>query len=130
MKEIEDALGTEVYRLLTAHNVESLSAFLKRCESNEKLKLFARELGVSSRRVANWVSRAKLYQLRGIGKEYVALFEAAKLQSLDEIAQLSPQQIQTRLQRTNRQRKLVRRIPSIRLLSESVAHANLIIRNR
>ncbi len=127
MKELEHALGTEAYRLLLSVEIESLSSFLAICQTDTDSRQLAHQIGLPSRRIKKWLQRADIYRVRGIGREYVSLFEAAKIASVRDIANLSPQQLQERLKRANRQRKLVRRIPSLRLLNESVQHASMLL---
>lgn len=127
MREIEDALGIEAARLLSPLGIETLTQFVEQYSEKQQYKALAKELGIPSIRVVDWLQRADIFRVRGIGPGYVGLFAAARIRSVEEIAALSATQLHAKLSRVNRQRRLVRRVPSVSMLSESVAHAATLV---
>jgi predicted flap endonuclease-1-like 5' DNA nuclease len=74
------------------------------------------------------VNHADLYRIKGVGAEFAELLEAAGVDSVPELAQRSPTNLQKRMEEVNEQKKLTRRVPSESQVTAWVAEAKTLPR--
>ena len=67
--------------------------------------------GISGKLILEWVNRADLFRVKGVGEEYSDLLEAAGVDTVPELAQRNAENLYTKLAETNADKHLVRRIP-------------------
>jgi predicted flap endonuclease-1-like 5' DNA nuclease len=72
----------------------------------------AEKTGVSSKLLLEWVNHADLFRIKGIGEEYSDLLEEAGVDTVPELAQRNAENLYTKLVETNKEKKIVRRLPS------------------
>ena len=58
-----------------------------------------------------WVNAADLYRVRGVGKQFGELLEAAGVDTVPELAQRNPVNLFTKLSEVNAEKKLTGRSP-------------------
>jgi len=68
--------------------------------------------GIGGGLILEWVNHADLYRINGVGSEYADLLEAAGVDSVLELAQRRPDNLQAKLAQINDQKRLVRAVPS------------------
>src|SRR5688500_9945372 len=73
----------------------------------------AEKVEVSGKLILEWVNRADLNRIQGIGSEYADLLEAAGVDSVPELAQRNPENLYTRIKEIQAERKLIRRLPGL-----------------
>lgn len=78
---------------------------------------------VSEQLVLNWVNKADLFRIKGIGAQYAGLLENAGVESVPELAQHNPEQLLMKLQEVNDSRHLVRSMPYLKQVSKWVGRA-------
>jgi len=88
--------------------------------SREKL---AEATGISERSILEWVNRADLMRIEGIGSEYSDLLEAAGVDSCLELSHRVPANLHRKMDEINGARNLVRRLPTEAEVSQWVAAA-------
>ena len=64
-----------------------------------------------------------MYRIRGIGKEYSELLEAAGVDTVPELAQRVPANLLEKMEAANEQKKLVRHLPSLANVESWVTQA-------
>ena len=79
--------------------------------------------GLSARRILNWVNRADLARIKGIGEEYADLLEAAGVRNVPNLAERDADQLHRRLKEVNTSKRLVRRVPAVSRVSNWVVQA-------
>jgi len=79
--------------------------------------------GISEKLVLRWVNQADLYRIRGIGKEYAELLEAAGVDTVPELAQRVPANLCEKMAEANAQRNLVRHLPALAQVESWVTQA-------
>ena len=79
--------------------------------------------GISEKLVLRWVNEADLYRIRGIGKEYAELLEAAGVDTVPELAQRVPANLLEKMTDANAQKKLVRHLPALTHVESWVSQA-------
>ena len=94
----------------------------KGCDSHGRAEISI-VTGISEKLVLRWVNQADLYRIRGIGKEYAELLEAAGVDTIPELAQRIPAHLLEKMQTTNAQRNMVRRLPVLHQVESWVTQA-------
>ena len=79
--------------------------------------------GISEKLVLRRVNEADLYRIRGIGKEYAELLEAAGVDTVPELAQRVPSHLLEKMEAANAQKHLVRHLPALAHVESWVTQA-------
>lgn len=122
IKKIE-GIG-EVYagklKLLGITKVEDLLAQGNTARARQEL---AEKTGISEGLVLEWVNRADLFRIKGIGEEYSDLLEASGVDTVVELAQRNSQNLYEKMVAVNQEKKLVRKLPAMSQVSRWVEQA-------
>ena len=122
LSEIE-GIGEAYAAKLKAAGVTSLEDFLKKCADKKGRKEMAEKTGISEKLILNWVNRADLTRIKGVSTQYADLLEAAGVDSVPELAQRNPENLQKKMAEVNEAKKLVRKIPTVSQVKDWVAQA-------
>ncbi|MDH3755522.1 MAG: DUF4332 domain-containing protein [Acidimicrobiia bacterium] len=89
-------------------------------------KALAAETGLSERQILEWVNRADLMRVKGVGEEYSDLLEAAGVDTCKELRKRKPANLHAKMLEVNsaKKRALVRRPPSLSEVERWVEHAD------
>ncbi len=68
--------------------------------------------GISKKLVLRWVNQADLFRIKGVGEQYADLLEAAGVDTVPELAQRRADNLTTKMNEVNDQKRLVRRTPT------------------
>lgn len=88
----------------------------------------AGKTGLSEARILKLVNCADLMRVRGVGSEYSELLEAAGIDSVPELAQRNASNLADKMAEVNKGKKLVRSVPSAKVVEKWVAHAKTLPR--
>ena len=69
------------------------------------------QTGISHKQVLRWVNHADLFRIKGIASEYAELLEAAGVDTVPELAQRNPANLQAKMVEVNQAKQLVRQVP-------------------
>ncbi|MGC8825811.1 MAG: DUF4332 domain-containing protein, partial [Anaerolineae bacterium] len=103
--------------------IRTLEAFLEQADTPQKRKALAERTGISEKLILEWANLADLFRIKGIGEEYSDLLEEAGVDTVVELAQRNPEHLHAKLAEVNAQKKLVRRLPSLREVTSWVEQA-------
>jgi len=79
--------------------------------------------GISGKLLLEWINRADLFRIKGVGEEYADLLEVAGVDTVPELAQRNPENLAQKLIEINEEKKLVRRTPTPDQVEDWVAQA-------
>jgi predicted flap endonuclease-1-like 5' DNA nuclease len=122
LEQIE-GIGQKYANQLRAAGVRSSRSLLEKGGTASGRQEIARKAGVSGKLVLEWVNHVDLFRIKGVGEEYADLLEEAGVDTVMELAQRNPASLYTAIMETNQQKKLVRRPPSKKMVSDWVAMA-------
>ncbi len=111
IKKIE-GIGDEYARRLKELGIYTVEALLERGATPQGRAEIAERTGISPQLILEWVNHADLFRIKGIGEEYADLLEEAGVDTVPELAQRNPEHLYNRLVQINREKKLVRRLPT------------------
>ncbi|MCB0825395.1 MAG: DUF4332 domain-containing protein [Armatimonadetes bacterium] len=79
--------------------------------------------GLSEKQILNWVNRADLARVKGIGSEYADLLEEAGVDTVPELAQRNAANLTAKMEEVNEAKNLVRRVPSEKEVTDWIEQA-------
>ena len=78
--------------------------------------------------ILQWVNHADLFRVRGIGSEYSDLLEAAGVDTVPELKRRNAGALYEALVATNEQKKLVRKMPTAKQVTDWIKVAKCLLR--
>lgn len=108
IKGVESGQGQK----LRAAGVGSVEALIERGRTRSDRSKLAEATEIPEREILQWVNRADLMRLKGVGSEYSDLLEATGIDSCLELSHRVPDHLHDKMDETNRTERLVRRIPT------------------
>ncbi len=118
-----EGIGETYAEKLRSIGVKTIEALLEKGATPKGRAELAAQTGISEKLVLDWVNRADLFRIPGIGEEYSDLLEAAGVDTVVELAQRRPEVLHARLGDANAARKLVRQLPTLDQVRSWVEHA-------
>ncbi len=114
----------EVYaQKLAEVGITTVEGLLEKGATRQGRRELAQRTGISEKLILEWVNRADLFRIKGIGEEYSDLLEAAGVDTVVELAQRNPDNLYETLVAVNEEKKLVRRLPSLEQVRDWVEQA-------
>jgi predicted flap endonuclease-1-like 5' DNA nuclease len=125
--EIE-GIGASYETKLKAVGISSIEALLKTGSTPKGRKELEEKTGISHNLVLKWVNHADLFRVKGVGSEYSELLEAAGVDTVVELGKRKPENLVERMTAINTEKKLVRRLPTLKEVTSWVEQAKVLPR--
>lgn len=119
-----EGIGPKFATKMRKAGIRTTEALLKRGGSRRGRNEIAGATGIDSKTILEWVNRADLMRVKGIGEEYSDLLEAAGVDTVKELRNRRASNLLKRMVDANRKRKLVRRLPTDAMVERWIAQAN------
>ena len=104
--------------------LRTVEALLKKGSTRKGRRDVATATGVSEKLILEWVNRADLMRVRGVGEEYSDLLESAGVDTVKELRRRNPANLLTSMVEVNTKKLLVRRLPTEAMVQRWVEHAS------
>ena len=104
-------------------NINTVEDLLKETNTPSKRSALAKQISVSDSQLTNWINRADLMRLKGVGTEMANLLEEAGVDSCKELQHRKPDHLQSRLKEVNDAQKLTHHAPTLAQVQEWVKEA-------
>ena len=127
LHEIE-GIGATYAATLKTHGLTTTEHLLEQGGSKAGRESLAEKSGISEKLLLEWVNHADLCRLDGVAGEYADLLEAAGVDSVPELAQRNAVNLSAALEHTNESKRLVRRVPSEKVLAGWISEARTLPR--
>lgn len=121
--EVIEGIGPAFATKLRKAKVRTTEALLKKGATRGDRKRLAVASGLTEQQILEWVNRADLIRVKGIGEEYSDLLEAAGVDTVKELKTRKPAVLHAKLVEVNTQKRLVRRLPTEAMVASWVAAA-------
>ena len=121
--EAIEGIGPAYARKLRKAGVRTTEALLKRGGDRGGRKALAEETGFSTHQILEWVNRADLFRVKGIGEEYSDLLEASGVDTVKELRTRNVANLTAKMAEVNAKKRLVRRLPTESMVQRWVDHA-------
>lgn len=118
-----EGIGPSYAAKLKQAGAGSLASLLKAGATKKGRQQLAEATGLSEKLILNWVNKADLARVKGVGGQYGELLEAAGVDTVPELAQRNADNLHAAMVETNAKKKLVRQVPSAKMVADWVAQA-------
>ena len=126
--EIIEGIGPVYAERLRAAGIGTVEALLRAGATPEGRKELAERTRIGDEYIMDWVNRAVLMRVRGVGEEYSDLLEKAGVDTVIELAQRNADNLYKKLLQVNAEKRLVRRLPNRGMVTRWVAQAKMLPR--
>ena len=103
--------------------IRTVEALLKKGATRKGRREIAATTNQSEKLILEWVNRADLMRVRGVGEEYSDLLEAAGVDTVKELRRRNPGNLLASMVEVNTKQRLVRRLPTEAMVERWVEHA-------
>jgi len=123
-----EGIGVKYAELLQKAGVRTTDALLEKGKTPKGRQELAKSTGISESLLLQWVNHADLYRIKGVGSEYSDLLEAAGVDTVPELANRKPENLFQKLVSVNKEKKLVRKLPTEHQIEDWVSQAKQMAR--
>lgn len=125
MPKIEkiEGIGPAYIQKLVEAGIKTTDDLLKAGATAEGRKQLAEKTGASETLILEWVNLSDLFRIKGIGEEYSDLLEEAGVDTVVELAARDPVNLHAKILEINKEKKLVRRPPTLTQVKNWVKQA-------
>lgn len=120
-----EGIGKKYQKQLQKVGISTTEALLKEGATRKGRNKIAKESGVTAKLILEWVNHIDLYRIKGVGKQYADLLEASGVDTVVELGKRVPENLLEKMSQVNSKgrKKLVRQLPSIKLVKAWVRQA-------
>lgn len=122
IEEIE-GIGPTYGAKLSDSGVTTTAALLKQAGSSKGRKALAESTGISEKNILTWVNLADLMRIKGIGKQFSELLEAAGVDTVKELRNRNATNLAAKMAEVNAEKKLTRAVPAESMVARWVEAA-------
>lgn len=118
-----EGLGYKQATRLRKARVRTTEALLRTASTRTGRRHLAEATGLSDRLILEWVNRADLMRVKGVGEEYSDLLEEAGVDTIKELRRRNPRNLLATMVEVNNKKRLVRRLPTETMVTRWVEYA-------
>lgn len=122
IEEIE-GIGPVYGGRLSDAGIPTVEALLEQGGTPRGRKTIAEATGIDATHILDWVNRADLMRVNGVGSEYADLLENSGVDSVKELSHRRPDNLHAKMLEVNEEKHLVRRTPALSEVERWVAEA-------
>ena len=128
MDDLEKLQGISTAQIDKLHKagIRGLETLLVKGSTVQGRSELAGKTRISVNRIMNWVHRADLMRVKGIGSEYADLLEVAGVDTIRELRRRNPSNLLETLIVLNTRKRLVRRLPTEGMVSAWIEEAKVV----
>ena len=116
-------IGADTALILRSEGIRTTVALLQSAKTPKQRLKIATKVGIDDKRVLDWVTAADRMRVKGVGWEYAELLSAAGVKTVKELKFRNPQKLVDQMAQANARRKLVRLLPSVKLVQRWIENA-------
>ena len=119
---IED-IGAPEAEALKSVGIRTTEKLLEAAKSPKGRRLLAASTELNEKQLLHWANIADKLRIRGMGREYAGLLCEVGVETVKELQYRNPARLAKSMAEANKRRKLVRFLPSEKLVRRWVEHA-------
>jgi predicted flap endonuclease-1-like 5' DNA nuclease len=108
-----EGIGKSYAERLAEAGVINTNALLEAGATGKGRKALAEKTGIAERLLLEWVNRAGLMRIHGVGEEYSDILALAGVDSVMELSQRTPSNLFAKLREVNNVKRVVQRLPGL-----------------
>jgi predicted RecB family nuclease len=113
----------DVAASLKSVGIRSTTKLLEQARTVKGRKDLAEKTGLAEKQLLCWANMADRMRIKGISKEYAELLQAAGVNTVKELRYRSPANLAKAMAEANTKRKMVRLLPSEKVVTRWIATA-------
>jgi len=121
-----EGVDSDVATILKSVGIRSTSRLLEAASTVKGRKLLAEKTGFGEKQLMCWANVADRMRIKGISKEYAELLQAAGVDTVKELKYRNPINLARAMADANKKRKLVRLLPSEKVVKRWIENAKLL----
>jgi len=106
-----EGIGPVNANRLREQGITTTEGLLEAAKDAHGRRRLSQQTGLADDLILDWVNRADLMRVPGIGIEYSDLLEQAGVDTVKELRRRNPEHLYTEIDAVNREKQLVRRLP-------------------
>lgn len=118
-----EGIGAAYGAKLRAAGIGSTAALLEAAADPAGRRRLAETTGIDGGRILAWANMADLMRIKGIGKQFAELLEAAGVDTVKELKTRKPGNLAARMAEVNAEKKLTRAVPTETMVAGWIAEA-------
>ena len=118
-----EGIDGDVATTLKAVGIRSTGRLLETARALKGRKALAEKTGIDEKCLLSWANVADRMRVKGVSKEYAELLQAAGVDTVKELKFRNPANLAKAMADANKRRKLVRLLPSEKLVARWIDHA-------
>ena len=118
-----EEIGLDELEVLRSVGIRTTAKLLEAAKGPKGRKLLSAQTKLDERKLLRWANIADKLRIKGMGKEYAGLLREVGVDTVRELKYRNPARLAKAMAETNKKRKLVRFLPSEKLVTRWVEHA-------
>ena len=118
-----EEIGVDEVTALKSVGIRTTDGLLEAAKSPKGRKLLAASAKLDEKKLLRWANIADKLRIKGMGKEYAGLLREVGVDTVKELKYRNPAKLAQTMAEANKTRKLVRFLPSEKLVTRWVEHA-------
>jgi hypothetical protein len=118
-----DGIDAQAATILKTVGIRSTGTLLEAARTAKGRKSLSIKTGFDEKQLLCWANVADRMRVRGISKEYAELLQAAGVDTVKELKYRNPVNLAKSMAEANRKRKMVRLLPSEKVVERWIGHA-------
>jgi Domain of unknown function (DUF4332) len=121
-----EGIDGDIAVVLKSAGIRSTDRLLEAARTVKGRKLLSGKTGFDEKRLLCWANVADRMRIKGISKEYAELLQAAGVDTVKELKYRNPLNLAKAMADANKKRKLVRLLPSEKVVKRWIENAKLL----
>ncbi len=122
IKEIE-GIGPVFAEKLGKAGVLTVESLLEKGATRGGRKALADVAGIDESKVLNWVNKADLFRIKGVGPQFSELLEAAGVDTVKELKNRNAENLYQKLVEVQAEKKITRAVPALKQVTSFIEQA-------
>jgi len=118
-----DGIDGDAASTFRAAGIRSTERLLEQARDVKGRKALAEKTGFDEKQLLCWANVADRMRIKGVSREYAELLQAAGVDTVKELKYRNPANLASAMAEANSKRKLVRLLPSEKLVCRWIEHA-------
>lgn len=122
IEEIE-GIGPVFAEKLIGAGVKTVDGLLETGATKSGRKKLAESADIDEGKILNWVNKADLFRIKGIGSQFSELLEAAGVDTVKELRNRNAENLHAKLVELQAEKKLTRAVPALSQVTDFIEQA-------
>ena len=118
-----EGVGDVYAQKLIEAGIKDTDSLLQKCAKPAGRKALEEATGISGKLILKWANHADLMRINGVGPQFSELLEAAGVDTVKELRNRVPANLQAKLEEANAAKNLVNRVPALVEVEKMIAQA-------